>query len=203
MSDLSIDIQIFPREKTIKVFYEEELKATLYHPVYKKYLKKMGQMTLKEFLEFIKEHEKPIAKSYALFLLGKQSYSEKKLTRNLEGKFFSKDAIAYVLDLCRRYGFIDDQALWQFKVRVLIKKSYGKEAIYQKLFLDFDLSKTELENFLSEEIDQTEQVEMLYNLLKKKQKGKDCKEKRRLYFFLKRRGHNSSICTEVLSKLFS
>lgn len=109
-------------------------------------------------------------KEKALNLLEFRSHSEKELTDKLKRNGAAAEHIEDVLEFCRRYGFVNDEAYAVSKSRDLMNlKKFGLRRIKQELRAK-GISEENIEIALSE-LDTDKSNEILEELVRKKLNG--------------------------------
>ena len=143
------------------------------------------------------------AKKYALKLLAYRARSESELRERLARKGFSGEALSHTLEYLRRAGYLDDHLLAEnLKRRALEEKRLGFQGA-KDFMLKRGLPAHMVESTL--EYDEDRELRNAEKLVDKKlgsmrnYAGKS--EKRRLWYFLARRGFSFGIIRKTLKDL--
>ena len=145
--------------------------------------------------------------SYAIYLLGRQTYFERVLIEKLKRKEYSEEDITYTIEKLKYYNYLDDSQLAEAFVRDKKRFSkkgprYIKEALRNKGVSQEQITKALEENYSDEEAYENcigigrkkleyykKKTEDLYQL-----KGKK-------YAFLAQRGFSSDVIRRVIEEL--
>jgi regulatory protein len=75
------------------------------------------------------QDEKNKLKNYVLWLLARQEYSTKELTRKLKDKGADDDYIDVLLDWCKSKGYLDDMRYCESFIRQQVNKGLGLKRV--------------------------------------------------------------------------
>ena len=140
----------------------------------------------------------------ALRLLSRRDHSRMELSKKLMQRGFSDDQIAWAMDQCRRYDYLDDERFAGSYACQLQRRGYGTGRIRQSLQvkgLARDLTDRAIANHCTDQM----QLAQCRNVLRKKLKPQQAVQptrswKPKLYRYLLGRGFSPSIVTAALDK---
>ncbi len=139
------------------------------------------------------------ARKYALKILQKKDYTEKRLRDKLIEKGFSPSAVDDTIMWLKEKGYIDDRRFAENLVFFKQKKGYGKGRIMKDLFLrgvDEDIARDAIGK-----IDFEEEVKRAEEILQKREKMVKVEQrevlKKKLSQYLLQRGFNWEVVQEV------
>lgn len=151
--------------------------------------------------EYLKESDYIRAKSRALWLLDRYTYSERRLCEKLKQAGFGEETAARVICRLKELSVIDDLALSSRFAEELARRGVSKREAYSKLYLkgfSADTVKAALEQTEFDEIRQIKE------LLEKKYKSKLLSgDTDKVYAALIRKGFSYSAVREALKQTVS
>jgi regulatory protein len=145
------------------------------------------------------------AKDTAFRLLSKRSHTRWELNRKLKQRGFDDADVNEAIRVCRRLGYLDDEALARTWRTQLQERGYGIQrvrlAMRRKGF-----SRKQIESAFSGYDADTGEVTLAQSVLDRKMRSDtrlscDRKSRERLYRFLYGRGFSRAVILEVLTRL--
>jgi len=147
------------------------------------------------------------AKNYALWLLGKRAYTQKRLREKLESKNYPQADIDSAMKFCIDQGFINDIEYAKSFIRTRdICSPRGKHLLRLELIKRGVSDEDLIEVFADEEVAARPEEELARELIRRKTRQYDTlnKEKKyqRLFGLLARRGFEINTIRSVLDEYF-
>lgn len=199
MKDLDLDQQIEISKDELIVYLDDKSFYRGYYPLYKSYIGSISSIKDRaQLMCYLKGLEKKLIKKYGLDLLSKKSYSEKLIKLTLQQKYFSQEAIEYVISFLKYYDFLNDRRLFKQKIKCLEDKGYGQYYIIKKLERQYFFNKDEYGDLL----DNFSNREKVIHMMIKRKKSNNFSERKKLYLFLLRKGHSHEFARDVLNHIF-
>lgn len=163
-----------------------------------KCIHKGDEILNKQAKEYCEESDYLRAKSRALWLLDRYSYTERKLFEKLKSAGFPINACAKAIARLKELGVIDDGSLSERYAEDLARRGISKREAYQKLLVkgfDADTVKCALQKT---DFDETKQIA---DLLERKYKNRILSgETDKVYGALVRKGFSFGAVREALKK---
>ena len=168
------------------------------------------QLGLKEQQEITQDEKDKIentvlyrrGKEKALRLLHYRGRTEQEIRQRLQQEFYPDSVIQRIIDFLYRYSFLDDKSYAeQFIKAKLQNKPMGKRMLAYQL-QQKGIPKEVAEQVIDNQVIDEEKA--VYQLIQKRvdlDKEISLKEKRRLYFYLQRRGFSYETIYKVFSKI--
>ncbi len=202
MRELGIKTYIDAQKRSLIFLIGDKSYGPFYAPLFKRDTKDLLRYKdLREFEAALGKVELKVCKSYAIFLLSKRNYSEKKLQEKLRLRWFSNPTVEKVISLLKGYGYVNDEKLASSKIKLYLSKGYGKAQILLKLNVEFG-SLENLEQVFSEIYEVHFEMDFLVAKIRKRIKQITFQEKNKQYQFLRRKGHSHDLSLQVLDQVF-
>lgn len=192
-----MEVKIEPKvenSRILEVFLQGESQKLINKVLYKRHLSKIR--SFKNFIEEFAALEKKVALGFCLTVLAKRAYTKFELTKEMEKRLISKDAIASALDKVAPY--LDDEAILKRVIEVQAQRGKGSRAILIYLRKKTDLSSSLLMQMIKENLPFETQLEKAKLLIEKKGRPQDRKEMARIYRFLLSRGYSLEVVQSAL-----
>ncbi len=146
------------------------------------------------------------AKHYALWLLGRRAYSEKRLRDKLRRKQYSPEEIDAVVKFCLDHKFLNDMEYAKSFIRTRhVLRPRGQRVLRLELIkrgIDDEIIKEALAHDDANQVSELELARCLVESRRFQYAGSDEQtRKRRLFALLARRGFSISIIKEVLNDI--
>ena len=139
----------------------------------------------------------------ALQLLSRRERSSAELTARLQQKGFSEAAVAYTVERCREFGYLDDQRFARERARALLRSG---RAIGPKLLADLQargISREAAQAAQEQALEGSDPAELLRALLERRfpdfqPATASDRERRRIIDYCLRRGFASSLVFSLI-----
>lgn len=192
-----MEVKIEPKAENariLEVFLQGESQKLINKVLYKRHLSKIR--SFKNFIEEFTALEKKVALGFCLTILAKRAYTKFELTKEMEKRLISEDAISSALGKVAPY--LDDEAILKRLVEVHAQRGKGARAILVYLRKKTDLNYAKLMQMIEENLPFEVQLEKAKALIEKKGRPQDRKEMARIYRFLLSRGYSHDIAQRAL-----
>ena len=141
---------------------------------------------------------------YAMRLLGRQDYSERKIKKKMLAKNFSSQEIEQVITLLKEENYVNEKRFACHEIIKLITKGYAPPLI--QIFLkrqEISAPSEQLEKWIhlsyqEMKLTQEDQIKKMIQLRKKRHQKKDHQYNVRLLRHLLSRGHDRELCETIL-----
>lgn len=186
------------------VFIDGDYAFSVSEATFRQFPLQQDQWLTAKQIEIIKNHEDfEKTREAALKYLSLRMRSEYELKSYLKRKEFSPQNIRRVLNYCREHQYLDDRKYAELLVRDMTTiNRYGRYKMIAQLHKR-GISSTIIKEVLAEHIDSSDQLQNALTLAEKKlaslKNAGSVREK--LYRYLKQRGFDYAVITEVINRL--